>query len=88
YLEPVSSGVVPASSTQTTLLCYPNPATTLLSIENSIGTLLITDPLGRAYSVPRNGNTLDVSLLPAGIYFIVDGGSTTGTPHSAKFVKE
>ncbi|HEY3874734.1 MAG TPA: T9SS type A sorting domain-containing protein, partial [Candidatus Kapabacteria bacterium] len=67
---------------------YPNPTSGILNIESFSNKVSILDPLGRAYSVPRNENTLDVSSLPAGIYFIVDGGSITGTPQSAKFVKE
>jgi hypothetical protein len=87
YLEPVPSSVNPIRSSNDLLSIYPNPTESIINVANW-GSLSILDPLGRAYSVPRNGNTLDVSSLPAGIYFIVDGGSTTDTPQSAKFVKE
>jgi hypothetical protein len=82
YLEKVSSGVAPAVSTPANFTLYPNPATNILNIAPSSGTISISDPLGRSYVVPRNGNTLDISTLPSGVYFISDGVSR------AKFVKE
>jgi hypothetical protein len=61
---------------------YPNPATNSISIANSNRPLSILDPLGRSYEVKQTGNTLDVSSLPPGVYFLSDGVSR------AKFVKE
>ncbi|HEY3874931.1 MAG TPA: hypothetical protein VGM92_05610, partial [Candidatus Kapabacteria bacterium] len=87
-IEKVVSGVKEKPFLSSELNLFPNPALNSLTMRGMIGPISLLDPLGRTYSVPRNGNTLDVSSLPAGIYFIVDGGSTTGTPHSAKFVKE
>jgi hypothetical protein len=64
------------------LSVFPNPSTSFLNVKSSDPILTIIDPLGRSYSVPRNGSTIDVSALPSGVYFISDGHSR------AKFVKE
>jgi photosystem II stability/assembly factor-like uncharacterized protein len=61
---------------------FPNPASNILNVESSSGTLTISDPLGRNYAAPRTANTLDISSLPSGVYFVSDGFSR------AKFVKE
>ncbi len=61
---------------------YPNPATNKISVAGINGPFNILDPLGRTYSVLKNGNTLDVSALPSGVYFISDGHT------GAKFIKE
>jgi photosystem II stability/assembly factor-like uncharacterized protein len=61
---------------------FPNPCTNILNVDNFGTEITIADPLGRYYEVPRNGGTLDVSSLPAGVYFVSDGVSR------AKFVKE
>ncbi len=82
YLEKVPASVAPAVSTQATLTLYPNPATNILNTEFLEGTIAISDPLGRSYEVKRSGNTLDISALPAGVYFVSDGRER------AKFVKE
>ena len=60
----------------------PNPATNEITIIGGSGLFTIFDPLGRSYSVPQNGNELDISSLPSGFYFVSDGIS------GAKFVKE
>jgi Secretion system C-terminal sorting domain len=82
YLEPVPSSVAQTVSTQANFTLYPNPATNILNIASPAGTISISDPLGRSYAVPRNGNALDISTLPPGVYFVSDGVSR------AKFVKE
>ena len=82
YWEPRSSSVIPAVSPLDNLRIYPNPATNTLNIENTITSIAVLDPLGRVYSVPKNGNSLDVSSLPSGVYFLSDGTSRT------KFVKQ
>jgi photosystem II stability/assembly factor-like uncharacterized protein len=82
YLEPVPSSVEPPLSSQTVLNIFPNPTTNEIQITSSGGNISIRDPLGRVYSVPRNGNMLDISSLPSGVYFVSDGVSR------AKFVKE
>jgi hypothetical protein len=55
---------------------------TLVAGVGERGAFRIFDPLGRSYTVPQNGNALDVSSLQAGIYYVAIGGSV------AKFVKE
>ncbi len=61
---------------------YPNPASSILNFESSGGVISVLDPLGRSYAIRQTGNSLDVSSLPSGVYFISDGYSR------AKFVKE
>jgi hypothetical protein len=61
---------------------YPNPASNELNVGSTNWPFTILDPLGRTYEVHQTGNTLDVSTLPSGVYFISDGHSR------AKFVKE
>jgi hypothetical protein len=81
-LVPVPAGVtIPVVANNQESL-YPNPATNILNIASPAGTISISDPLGRSYAVSRNGNTLDISSLPPGVYFVSDGVSR------AKFVKE
>ena len=82
YLEPTPASVAPMVSSLKNFALYPNPATNILNIEYSSGNISIFDPLGRNYVVPRNGEALDVSSLPSGVYFVSDGVSR------AKFVKE
>ncbi len=78
----LTSGVNVSPSGSPELILYPNPASSVLNIEFSASPLAILDPLGRSYEVHRTGNTLDISSLPPGVYFISDGVSWT------KFVKE
>jgi hypothetical protein len=81
-LEPVTAGVeVPLVANNQESL-YPNPSSNILNLASPAGAITILDPLGRSYAVPRNGNTLDISSLPPGVYFVSDGVSR------AKFVKE
>jgi Secretion system C-terminal sorting domain len=65
-----------------TLQVFPNPSISEINIVSSEGNISILDPLGRSYEVKRSGNSLDVSALPPGVYFISDGHSR------AKLVKE
>ncbi len=65
----------------------PNPAQTSIEVQLSSPSptpisFTLSDPLGRSYEVRQTGNTLDISSLPSGVYFISDGVSR------AKFVKE
>jgi hypothetical protein len=82
YLAPIQESVVAPIPSQTIFAIYPNPATNVLNLEASSGTIAIADPLSRSYEVKRSGSTLDVSALPSGVYFISDGHTR------AKFVKE
>jgi photosystem II stability/assembly factor-like uncharacterized protein len=77
-----ANGVLTPKDSVFSIAVYPNPAENSISITNSNGPLSILDPLGRSYTVPRTGNTLDISSLPSGVYFVSDGVSR------AKFVKE
>ena len=82
YLEHVSADVRPNDSEKQNIPFYPDPAMNTIVLESPLQNVSILDPLGRIYSVPRNGNTLDVSSLPGGVYFLSDG------VNRAKFVKE
>ncbi len=82
YLAPIQAGLHVPFALPSIFAIYPNPATNVLNLESPSGNISILDPLGRNYSVPRNGNTLDISSLPSGVYFVSDGVSR------AKFVKE
>jgi hypothetical protein len=77
--SPASVATVPSADA---LQCYPNPATDLLHVESEARVVSVFDPLGRAYEYPRHGNSLDISRLPAGVYYVSDG------THRARFVKE
>lgn len=82
YLETTSSIVTDAPHTENGLTLFPNPSTSVLTVDRKECAISILDPLGREYSVPKNGRTLDVSSLSSGIYFVTDGNG------SAKFVKD
>ncbi len=88
YLEKIPSSVSTPEISHETFTIFPNPATNQIQITSSDGSISISDPLGRSYEVKRNGNTLDISSLPPGVYFVSDGGRTNGVPSRAKFVKE
>jgi hypothetical protein len=66
-----------------TISVYPNPATTEIYTDISYPALQIYDPLGRRYPVNWNGNAIDISSFPSGVYFLYDGIAAR-----AKFVKE
>jgi hypothetical protein len=68
------------------LSLFPNPARDVLHVEGS-GTVQVLDALGRAYTVPNHDGTLDISALPAGVYYVSDERAERGKLH-AKFVKE
>jgi hypothetical protein len=82
YLEPVSSGISSPVISQNNLTIFPNPATNEIQINSSERNISILDPLGRSYETNRSGNTLDISSLPSGVYFVSNGHTR------AKFVKE
>jgi photosystem II stability/assembly factor-like uncharacterized protein len=82
YLAPIQASVNAPSPLPSTFAIYPNPATNEIQVTSSEGNISILDPLGRSYEVKQSGNTLDVSSLPSGVYFVSDGVSR------AKFVKE
>jgi photosystem II stability/assembly factor-like uncharacterized protein len=71
-----------APNSDSNLCVFPNPATNSITVESANGPISILDPLGRRYVVPQSGNTLDISTLPAGVYFVSDGHS------EVKYVKE
>ena len=83
-LEPAPSSVVDQTTIGANVTyIYPNPARrNSITVDLEKGVLSILDPLGRSYEVKQSGNTLDVSALPSGVYFVSDGRSR------AKFVKE
>ncbi len=82
YLAPIQASVNAPSPLPSNFAIYPNPATNEIQVTSSEGNISILDPLGRSYEVKQTSNTLDVSALPSGVYFISDGVSR------AKFVKK
>lgn len=70
------------------MFVLPNPAQTSVTVDGASKNLEIFDALGRSHECPRSGSTLDISHLPAGVYYVSDGGSTNGAPRRARFVKE
>ncbi len=82
YLEPVPSSVNAPDISQQNFSIFPNPTTVKIQITSSEEKISILDPLGRSYEVKQTGNTIDISSLPSGVYFVSDG------KRRAKFVKE
>ncbi len=82
YLEQIPSDVKATASVQNDFAVFPNPAINEIQIPSNAEKISILDPLGRAYNIKRAGNTLDISSLPPGVYFVSDGVKR------AKFVKE
>lgn len=86
--EPVSMDVRTSRITNSNLQIYPNPASQAISLESQEAgkPVEILDVLGQEVlsgRVPASGRlTLDISSLPAGLYYVSDGHSRT------KFVKE
>ncbi|MDP4198374.1 MAG: T9SS type A sorting domain-containing protein [Bacteroidota bacterium] len=70
------------------MFVLPNPAQTSITVKGAGKDLEIFDALGRSFECPRNGSTLDISRLPAGVYYVIDGGSTNDAPHRTRFVKD
>ncbi len=70
---------------------YPNPTKTTLFIEtenNTIHQCLITNSIGQVLQTEKlNGNSIDVSGLPKGIYFI-QLKDKKGQVFTSKFIKE
>ena len=66
-----------------TIRVYPNPASTMLYVDPVDPNVVLYDPLGRSYHLPLNGNMIDISSLPSGVYYIYDGIAVR-----AKFMKE
>jgi len=65
-----------------TLKVYPNPTSESLHIETPSASVTISDALGRTLISAHAVSDLDVSRLPAGVYYINAGTSR------ARFVKE
>jgi len=81
--EPATnSGVAITSPLSREMSLFPNPAADRINVEAPSRVLTISDALGRSYVCPRTGSTLDVSSLPAGVYYVNAGTSR------ARFVKE
>jgi len=52
---------------------YPNPATNFLQLQTTpykFHQAIIQDVLGKTYTIPLKNNHIDISFLPAGIYFL------------------
>ncbi len=80
---PQSGVVEPSTSADSPALrIFPNPASNSITVEPAAKSVTIYDPLGRVYKIPVHGSSLDISLLPAGVYYVSDGSQR------AKFVKE
>ncbi len=79
----VGSGITTSTpDVASTFSIYPDPAINNIFVTSPFGPLTIVDPLGRIYAVHQTGNTIDISSLPSGVYFVSDG------VNRAKFVKE
>ncbi|MFI5200914.1 MAG: T9SS type A sorting domain-containing protein [Candidatus Kapaibacterium sp.] len=76
------SGVAEQEPSSPVLRIFPNPASNSIRVEPAAEPVTIYDPLGRVYKVPVQGSTLDISSLPAGVYYLSDGYER------AKLVKE
>jgi hypothetical protein len=73
---------VRSSENRSPNILFPNPAKTSLHIVSDWSSVVVFDALGRAYNIPNHDGTLDVSSLPAGVYYISNG------KQRARFVKE
>ena len=84
-LAPLATGIDPIGPTHN--LLYPNPATDRLQLPmlaSGGGTITISDIRGKAVYTTSNHNTIDVSALPSGVYFL----ERTGQHRRWRFVKE
>ena len=77
-----TGGVVSSAAEQPQLSLYPNPVTSTLSVDGAQAALTITDALGRECGARQKSRTLNVSELPAGVYYVSDGYGR------ARFIKE
>ncbi len=78
-----TNGVIVVPNAQDSAVAvYPDPATNWLSVMGFKGAVAVLDGLGRTRNCPMHNGKLDISLLPAGIYYVSDGR------HRAKFVKQ
>jgi len=83
YYDADASGVAEAKTNATEVFTlYPNPASNTIKVLSSSGALSIVDPLGRSYIAKQNDNSVDISSLFPGVYFVSDGRTR------AKFIKE
>jgi photosystem II stability/assembly factor-like uncharacterized protein len=78
---------VNVSTNKSDVFLYPNPASNSILVTGLNSELWVLDALGRAYAVPNHDGTLDVSQLPAGVYYVLLKGGTEAARH-ARFVKE
>ena len=61
--------------TEATFAVYPNPTDGLLFVEGQ-GEYRLTNPLGQILLLGTTTKTIDVSSLPAGLYFLTIGDQT------------
>nr|MBA3706625.1 T9SS type A sorting domain-containing protein [Bacteroidota bacterium] len=68
---------------------YPNPASEKLFIQSSekIKTIKCVDYLGQLVDFKRTANTIDISALPQGVYFLTITNEK-GNSETKKFVKQ
>ncbi len=84
-LAPLATGIDPIGPTHTML--YPNPTTDRLQLPElptDGGTITVSDIRGKAVYTTSYHNTIDVSALPSGVYFL----ERTGQHRRWRFVKE
>jgi hypothetical protein len=66
---------------KTSISCSPNPVTNLLKIhsQESLQSVEVRDLFGKTQPVARNGNEMNMELLPSGVYLVTvstDSGKT------------
>jgi hypothetical protein len=91
-LTPTQNRVTNKEPAPANINTYPNPASSVLHVGEAFAAPRVFDALGRAYDLECRNGTLDVSQLPAGVYYLgserAEGRSHgAGTLH-ARFVKE
>lgn len=89
YVPPAPSvGVEPPS--ETAVYVYPNPARDMLRIDlggGSIAGATATSMLGQTTALRAKGDTVDLSILPPGVY-ILEITAENGARHTAKVLKQ
>jgi hypothetical protein len=65
----VPSSIDEIQKSSLNFMVYPNPSQGVINT-NKIGNYTILNGLGQTIMKANNSNQLDISLLPAGIYFI------------------